>query len=109
MRYTRLMVMAVLIALFGCGEKKSAGTRQWYKGNLHTHSYWSDGDEFPEVTVLKHDRYNTHPEVHMSTLPRTALATVLGMPAPDDCATANGPEPAARRSKPAAYRVDASS
>ncbi len=20
----------------------------WYKGNLHTHSYWSDGDEFPE-------------------------------------------------------------
>lgn len=21
----------------------------WYKGNLHTHSLWSDGDEFPEV------------------------------------------------------------
>lgn len=21
---------------------------RWYKGNLHTHSYWSDGDEFPE-------------------------------------------------------------
>jgi len=23
----------------------------WYKGNLHTHSYWSDGDEFPEVIM----------------------------------------------------------
>jgi len=21
----------------------------WYKGNLHTHSFWSDGDDFPEV------------------------------------------------------------
>jgi len=21
---------------------------QWYKGNLHTHSLWSDGDDFPE-------------------------------------------------------------
>jgi hypothetical protein len=24
-------------------------TRHWYRGNMHTHSYWSDGDEFPEV------------------------------------------------------------
>jgi len=23
----------------------------WYKGNLHTHSYWSDGDEFPEMIM----------------------------------------------------------
>lgn len=21
----------------------------WWKGNLHTHSYWSDGDDFPEM------------------------------------------------------------
>ncbi len=21
---------------------------KWYKGNMHTHSFWSDGDEFPE-------------------------------------------------------------
>ena len=26
-------------------------TRSWYKGNLHTHSYWSDGDEFPEMIM----------------------------------------------------------
>lgn len=24
---------------------------KWYKGNLHTHSYWSDGDEFPEMIM----------------------------------------------------------
>jgi hypothetical protein len=23
----------------------------WYKGNLHTHTYWSDGDEFPEMVL----------------------------------------------------------
>jgi hypothetical protein len=23
--------------------------QNWYKGNLHTHSYWSDGDDYPEM------------------------------------------------------------
>lgn len=23
----------------------------WYKGNLHTHSLWSDGDDFPEMVI----------------------------------------------------------
>ena len=23
----------------------------WYKGNLHTHTFWSDGDDFPEMIV----------------------------------------------------------
>ena len=32
-------------------------TKQWFKGNLHTHSYWSDGDEFPEMIM---DWYKTH-------------------------------------------------
>src|SRR5690348_14950035 len=30
--------------------------QRWYKGNLHTHSYWSDGDEFPEMIM---DWYKT--------------------------------------------------
>ncbi len=30
---------------------------QWWKGNLHTHSLWSDGDEYPEMIV---DWYKTH-------------------------------------------------
>lgn len=26
-----------------------AGGPRWFKGNLHTHSLWSDGDQFPEM------------------------------------------------------------
>jgi len=39
--------LVLLTAVLGaCGP----GPR-WYKGNLHTHSYWSDGDQFPEVIL----------------------------------------------------------
>ena len=27
-------------------------THQWYRGNLHTHSLWSDGDDFTEMIAL---------------------------------------------------------
>lgn len=29
-------------------DAKPASGVRWYKGNLHTHSLWSDGDDFPE-------------------------------------------------------------
>jgi hypothetical protein len=32
-------------------------TIPWWKGNLHTHSLWSDGDDFPEMSV---DWYKSH-------------------------------------------------
>jgi predicted metal-dependent phosphoesterase TrpH len=38
-------------------EPAKKETKRWYKGNLHTHSYWSDGDEFPEMIL---DWYKTH-------------------------------------------------
>lgn len=44
-----LIVLASLFS-FGCGEEPKE-ERNWYKGNLHTHSLWSDGDEFPEVIM----------------------------------------------------------
>jgi len=25
--------------------------KKWYKGNLHTHSFWSDGNDFPEMIM----------------------------------------------------------
>ena len=33
---------------------------RWYKGNLHTHTFWSDGSEFPEYVVnwYKESGYN---------------------------------------------------
>ena len=27
----------------------AAETARWYKGNLHTHSLWSDGNDYPEM------------------------------------------------------------
>src|SRR2546422_10076495 len=30
---------------------------RWWKGNLHTHTFWSDGDDFPESIV---DWYRTN-------------------------------------------------
>ncbi len=56
--------MAALIVLFGLAALRSfaadSGVEpppRWWKGNLHTHSLWSDGDDFPEMIV---DWYKQH-------------------------------------------------
>jgi hypothetical protein len=43
-----------VFALSSCVAQES--TSKWYKGNTHTHSYWSDGDDFPEMIM---DWYKT--------------------------------------------------
>jgi len=35
----------ILVILTGCDPTVESN---WYKGNLHTHTFWSDGDDFPE-------------------------------------------------------------
>lgn len=43
-----------LLAVLGCtGEPQT----RWWKGNLHTHSLWSDGDTYPEMVI---DWYQGH-------------------------------------------------
>jgi len=32
-------------------------TPRWWKGNIHTHTFWSDGDDFPEMVA---EWYRTH-------------------------------------------------
>lgn len=44
------LLMITLIAV-------NASAQNWYKGNLHTHSLWSDGDDYPEMIV---DWYKSH-------------------------------------------------
>jgi len=45
----RLFLFSLIICLASqIGTAQDAPLR-WYKGNLHTHSLWSDGDEFPEM------------------------------------------------------------
>ncbi|XZE52972.1 hypothetical protein SH139x_004682 [Planctomycetaceae bacterium SH139] len=34
-----------------------SGSPKWFKGNLHTHTLWSDGDDFPEMVA---DWYRQH-------------------------------------------------
>src|SRR5262249_51532294 len=29
-----------------------AGVLKWFKGNIHTHTLWSDGDDYPEMVAL---------------------------------------------------------
>ena len=45
---------AAFTALSGCrmGGAANAAGKRWYKGNLHTHTFWSDGKAFPEEAVF---------------------------------------------------------
>jgi hypothetical protein len=38
-------------------QAQNYDTRNWFKGNTHTHSLWSDGNDFPEMIF---DWYRTH-------------------------------------------------
>ena len=48
------------IALFAVACAPPAAELQWYRGNLHTHSYWSDGDDFPEMVVEWYKSHGYH-------------------------------------------------
>ncbi|MFY0654906.1 MAG: histidinol-phosphatase [Cyclobacteriaceae bacterium] len=45
-----ILIASILCTLFSCSQPQEKA-KTWYKGNLHTHSYWSDGDEFPEMIM----------------------------------------------------------
>lgn len=48
MNHTR----ALLILLFSAACAGAASPEpRWWKGNLHTHTLWSDGDDYPEMVV----------------------------------------------------------
>lgn len=51
---TMLSALLFLLLVASCTPKEEG---QWYKGNLHTHTYWSDGDAFPEMVL---DWYKTN-------------------------------------------------
>ena len=43
------MVIVAALALVLVSPARQDGT--WWKGNLHTHTLWSDGDDYPEMVV----------------------------------------------------------
>lgn len=55
----RLIQFLVLLIIFSScsSSKETVVEKNWYKGNLHTHSYWSDGDDYPEMIM---EWYKSH-------------------------------------------------
>ncbi|MEX2580033.1 MAG: hypothetical protein WD342_13325 [Verrucomicrobiales bacterium] len=45
-RHWRLLPIAALCSL---ASAQDYDTRDWFKGNTHSHSLWSDGNDFPEM------------------------------------------------------------
>jgi len=46
-----------LAAAFGAARHATAADGHWYKGQTHCHSFWSDGNDFPEMVL---DWYKRH-------------------------------------------------
>ena len=45
----RLLCFFSILLAFSCNTTEN--NQVWQKGNLHTHSLWSDGDDFPEMII----------------------------------------------------------
>ncbi|WP_323758375.1 histidinol-phosphatase [Roseivirga sp.] len=54
MNIRHIIGIFLFLSILSCEQKEEAN---WLKGNLHTHTYWSDGDGFPEMVL---DWYKSH-------------------------------------------------
>tara|TARA_R110002012_G_scaffold263456_1_gene446285 strand:- start:120023 stop:121231 length:1209 start_codon:yes stop_codon:yes gene_type:complete len=54
-----VLMLSLFLGVLGCAAQEKT-QKKWYKGNLHAHSYWSDGDEFPEMIMdwYRENNYN---------------------------------------------------
>ena len=54
-QYVFFVILIAINFNNGVGAKinpdQKTSNSKWWKGNLHTHSFWSDGDDFPEMIV----------------------------------------------------------
>lgn len=48
--------LVVAAAVQTSGAEAEPSDLRWWKGNLHTHTFWSDGDDFPDMVA---DRYRS--------------------------------------------------
>ncbi|MCI0538597.1 MAG: hypothetical protein L0Z50_25600, partial [Verrucomicrobiales bacterium] len=58
--FDRLRWVVVTAALAAFVSAVSAATPRWWKGNLHTHSLWSDGDDYPEMIAAWYKEQGYH-------------------------------------------------
>lgn len=54
--WIKTKILIVVFFIIGFWNPK-VSAQNWYKGNMHTHSLWSDGDDYPEMIA---DWYKTH-------------------------------------------------
>lgn len=54
------LILIIALGMDACSPKNPTPGRKWYRGNLHTHSFWSDGNDYPEVITAwyKQHGYN---------------------------------------------------
>ena len=57
--FSGLAALLVTGLVFG-GDPVLAAEARWWKGNLHTHSLWSDGDDFPESIAAWYQEHGYH-------------------------------------------------
>ena len=55
-----LGVFLFVLLLAGTLGTSNAQAPRWWKGNLHTHSLWSDGDDFPESIAAWYKQQGYH-------------------------------------------------
>ena len=52
--------MLLALALAPAPVRAVDSAPRWFKGNLHTHSLWSDGDDYPEMITDGYKRAGYH-------------------------------------------------
>ena len=59
----RVVAVVGVLWLVGCAPAQAVQEQdgpRWFKGNLHTHTLWSDGNEFPEVVARWYHQRGYH-------------------------------------------------
>lgn len=64
-RHRRTILLALAAAAPLCALALAPAAPKWWKGNIHTHTLWSDGDDFPEMVV---DWYRQRGDYHFLAL-----------------------------------------
>jgi hypothetical protein len=47
----RTVLIAALLFAASTALRSAEPAARWWKGNLHTHTFWSDGDDFPDMVA----------------------------------------------------------
>lgn len=56
----KIVLGVLLLGLIAATVTAQTAQLRWWKGNLHTHSFWSDGDDFPEMVVQWYQDHGYH-------------------------------------------------